>query len=269
MRMELSRVLGALSLGFLCVGVGAQTLKVYDNFDSNQIFPTKWSRETMERRSEISNGTLRMLQRDWASTASNSGREGRSYSTPMSNAPLITQIKGTVRVAAYELVGCSVEGSAVTEGWARLLGIFFNTGNRTNGSNVGDMLAQILIVRASNMTSGADVLDVRGNLFLCSDATCQNGTSIGSVALGTATLNSTVSLQMEWDKPNKRFIFSRDGGVTTGEVPYTQNDSNFPGAAFTGVGTRTSVANCTQSPRPRVMLDARFDQVQVNKSAIR
>jgi hypothetical protein len=73
-------------------------------------------------------------------------------------------------------------------------------------------------------------------------------------------------LQIEWDRVNNRFLFSRDQGVATA-VPYTVNDSADPGNSFKSVGTRTDVANCASAPRAFGFIDARFDNVAVNSTA--
>lgn len=246
----------------------AEPLAVYENFDSDQINPARWSTSTTERRIESSSGTLRLMQRDWAETGSNSGTAGRSHGLGLANGIRVSQLQATIRVTEYEAVGCNESGGAATNVRARLIGSFFNTGNRTSGSNVGDLAAQIKIQRDSNSADAANVLRVSGNIFICSDSTCSTSSFIGGAELGTINVGGTATLAMEWDKPGKRFVFIRDDGAFTGQVAYTQSDSAYPGAHFMSLGTRTDVANCTGSPRPRGLVDARFDQVKVNQSAI-
>lgn len=258
--------------GMLCclfpVCAFAEPLAVYENFDSNQINPARWSTSTMERRIESSSGTLRLMQRDWAETDSNSGTVGRSHGLGLANGTRVSQLQATVRITDYEAVGCNESGGAATIARARLVGAFFNTGNRSTGSNVGDLGAQIWIRRDSTSGDAANVLRVGGNVFICTDATCAASSFVGGTDLGTINVGGTATLALEWDKPGKRIVFVRDDGSHTGQVAYTQNDSAYPGAHFMSLGTRTDVANCTGSPRPRGMVDARFDQVKVNQSAI-
>ena len=163
--------------------------------------------------------------------------------------------------------GCAANPSFST-GRARLLGTFFSTGNATPGSFVGDVIAQIGLRHSSDPGLAAGSLQVVANVDMCTDSGCSQSLPIGSATLGTATVGQDVLLQMEWDRTNKRFDFKRDG-VTTGQIAYTQSDLAAPGRPLMAVGTRLNAASCASGPRTTVMVDARIDNVAVNRSATR
>ena len=87
-----------------------------------------------------------------------------------------------------------------------------------------------------------------------------------TVSLGTVNLGTATFLQIDWDRANKQFLFSRDKGAATA-LAYTVDDSAEPGAPFKGVGTQTYTANCASGPRTTAFIDAKFDNFQVNASA--
>jgi hypothetical protein len=85
------------------------------------------------------------------------------------------------------------------------------------------------------------------------------------VDLGTVNVGTYTLIQVDWDRPNKQFLFSRDKGAPTA-VGYTVSDSSSPGYDYKFVGTRTEVASCASAPRAYAHIDAKFDNVAVNAS---
>ena len=123
------------------------------------------------------------------------------------------------------------------------------------------------LARAANSGDPAGVMRVEGWVGVCLDATCNAAQQIGSnVSLGTAGLNTNVTLAIEWDRAAKTFTFLRDGGAASGSVTYAVADTVEPSIAFKSVGTRTEVANCTTG-RTAASIDATFDTISVNAKA--
>jgi hypothetical protein len=239
----------------------------YDNFQVSPLDPARW--QDAERSRMINGGAnLRLVQRDWGATTSDSGAApGISWSETIARGGPVTQLRATLKVAAVDVTGCAANPTT-SNVRGRVLGSFFNSGNRSAGSSVGDVLAQVWATRASNSADAPGVLRVEGWLGICTSSDCSTSTQIGStVALGTVNVNTNVVLQVDWDRENKQFLFSRDKGAATAVSYAGIDDSADPGAVFKNVSTRTVVANCASGPRAYGYIDARFDNVQVNAGA--
>ena len=215
----------------------------------------------------IEGGALRLIQRDLGSQTSNSGVFSNSWNTSLTNPSPVTQMKGVITVNAFEVTSCA-SSTDVGQVQARLVGGFFNPGVATAGNRVNDVGAVIRLFRNSNSADAANVLRVQGTVFQCTQSDCNTTIQIGSTAsLGTVNVGSNVVLQVDWDRANKQFLFSRDKGTPT-PVSYAGiDDSADPGAVFKSAGTRTVVANCASGPRAYGFIDARIDNVQVNTTA--
>lgn len=268
--------IGAVALGLALACGQAAALEpwvLYDDFSAS-LSLDKWPSKNHERYRRVEGNVIKLAQGDWGDGNSNSGSTGISWSNAIARGTAVTQLRSFVRVNELSLAGC---GANVTQSRvrARVLGTFFNTGNRATGSNVGDVLAQLFLYRDANSPDPAGTLRVSGSLLLCTDSSCNLGTTIGTTgSMGTATVGQNVLLQIEWDKVNKQFIFTRDA---TGPSPVTAvvsyntstialDDSAEPGNMFKTVGTRTDVANCAAGP-VRAFIAAQFDNVSVNKTA--
>jgi len=135
-------------------------------------------------------------------------------------------------------------------------------------SEVGDKIAQLRIVRFSNSTDADNVLRVQGLVFTCTNADCSTNNNAHLVDLGTVRIGKAVLGEVQWDKPNKQFIFTRDNGDFQSTVAYTDDDSHPPSIGFKELGDRIDVANCVGAAAPTGYVNTSFDSVQVNKSAV-
>ena len=132
---------------------------------------------------------------------------------------------------------------------------------------VGDLLAQIWARRNSDSADAPGVLRVQGWVGICTTSDCSASTQIGPIVdLGTVNVGTNVLMQVDWDRTNKQFLFSRDKSAATA-LAYAVDDSADPGNPLKIVGTSTTVANCASAPRAFGYIDARFDNVAVNASA--
>ncbi|MFO1274138.1 MAG: hypothetical protein U1F50_21115 [Rubrivivax sp.] len=254
-------VLLAVSLG----ASAAEPYRTYDNFSAGPIDANRWL--NTERVLEIQRGSLRLKQRTFGSPASDSGATFSSWNDNLVNPTLITQIKAKITVDAIEVPACPVN-TTPGQARARIIGGFFNVGVPTPGSQVGDVIAQVRLTRLSNSADPAGVLRVQGLASLCTNADCSAATTIGNIVeLGKVSVGQATTVQMQWDQPAKTFTFARDNGAASGAVAYTESDFNPAGLAFRQLSTRLDLPNCLTSPRVSGVVDARFDNVQVNASA--
>jgi len=255
----------AVALACACAGASAaESYVTYDDFSSATLDPSRWS--AVEYARKVEGNAMRLVQRDWGLASSDSGSQTRYWSENITRSGPITQMRATLRVNALEMTACAANGTA-TNVRARILGTFFNNGNRIAGNGVGDVLAQVALSRLSNSTDAPGVLHVDALLAMCTTPDCSSSTTLGaSVPLGTVNVGTNIVVQMEWDRANKRFLFSRDKGTPTA-VAYTVDDSADPGVPFKYVGTRTTVASCASGPQAYAHIDVRADNVAVNASA--
>jgi hypothetical protein len=72
---------------------------------------------------------------------------------------------------------------------------------------------------------------------------------------------------MQWDPANDRFIFQRDADPEV-FLPYTVSDAASASNAAKGVNVLDAVPNCTIGPRSVGFINAFFDDVSVNESAV-
>lgn len=268
---------GALVLGLVAACGPAAAVEpwvLYDDFSAS-LSPDKWPSKNHERFRSVEANVMRFAQGDWGDTNSSSGRVGNSWSNTLSRGTAVTQLRSFVRVNEVNLTGCAAN-PAPTRVRARLLGTFFNTGNRTPGSNVGDVLAQVYLYRDSNSADPVGTLRIEGSVVMCTDSSCNQATLIGTTgSLGTTTLGKNVLLQIEWDRVANQFTFIRDAtGATPATAVVSYNTANIslddsaePGNVFKNAGTRTDVASCGGGPAARGFIYAQFDNVSVNKTA--
>jgi len=261
--MNLFRV-GALALGLWAAhgaATAAEPYVTYDDFNDSVLSPARWF--DAERTRVVVGKTMRLAQRDWGLTNSNSGTQGISWGDTISRSGKVTQLRATVRVTALDVTTCAASGNA---GFvrARVLGFFFNSGNRTAGSNVGDIGAQMYLIRTSNSADAPGVMRVEGNIFMCTSADCNQSVGLSAnVPLGTVNVGAAATLQVDWDRAGKQFLFSLDKGAATA-VGYTVDDSADAGNGLKTIGMRTNAASCMSGPRTVAFIDGKFDNVQVN-----
>lgn len=260
-------LLSALTLSLLtCAGAQAlEPFKAYDSFAAAPLSPDRWA--DGERSRVIKGGALNLVQRTWPLTNADSGLTFMNFNENLVDPAPVTALKAKVTVNALEVSTCAAN-PAVSLSRARIIGGFFNVGSPVPGSQVGDVLAQVRIGRASNAADPAGVLRVQGIVSVCTSADCVATTLIGSVVdLGTVALGTPATVQMQWDQPNKRFRFSRDANAFSGVVAYTQTDASPPSVPFKQMSTRVDLPSCQSAARTSAFVDASFDNISVNASA--
>jgi hypothetical protein len=262
MALSCIRVLAATSVLALAGQAAAvESMAVYDDFNAAPLAASKWF--DGEKNRTHANGTLSLRSRDYGLNHLDTGRFDGGMSLTLARPARVSQMKATVVVNSMEVGGCA--GNATpSQVRARLAGTFFNTGNPVEGTMIGDLLAQVVVGRVSTSGDAPGVLQVYGAASVCEDAECVSARAVGpTVNLGTVALGQAVTVQMEWDKTNSRFTFTRDNGAAGGQIAYTQSDDSNPSRAFRILQVKTQPANCTAVPTVAAM-DANFSQFQVN-----
>lgn len=267
MNITLGRwVLLAGALAGAPAGAALESFTSYDKFSGDTVDASKWS--TFERSRSIQRKALNHLQRDWGPTGSDTGGFSTNFTTNLTDPARVTQLQAKVLVNTAEVTHCPGNASFTGSVLARLIGAFFNVGTPVSGSQLGDVLGLVTVTRAANSADPVGVLQVGGSVVVCQNSDCSLVTNIGNfTGLGTVTTGQAVTLSLEWDHLTKTFKAIRDG-VTTATVSYTVNDRAAPGNNFKQLSTRTNLASCTGA-RTTGLIDASFDNVSVNKTAIR
>lgn len=260
----------AITTAVLCSATAVHALepfKLYDRFADRPLDPARWAEG--ERVREIRGaGVLRLMQRSWGLGGSDAGLHFQSWGSSVSNPDTVTALRARINVTALETHACP-SNPALAQARARIGGTFFNTGTPTPGSMLGDAFAQVRLTRFSNSADPQDVLRVQGILSICTSADCNLATTVGNVVdLGTVTIGTPTVVQMQWDQGGKTFYFSRDNGAFSGTVAYTQSDTAAPGNPFKHLSTRVDLPNCQSAPPVSALVDAKFDNVQVNQSTV-
>lgn len=108
---------------------------------------------------------------------------------------------------------------------------------------------------------------VEATVFQCTDAGCSTTISLGFKGLGPINVGQTAKLLLQWDQVNHQFIFQRDDEPEM-VIAYTVPDTFPPSNPIKTLRASPGVANCTAEPRPVSFIDASFDNVLVNESAV-
>jgi hypothetical protein len=255
-------------------GNAVERLVTYDDFNATQIDPDKWFGWTCsteprcvstEAIRQIQDKRLRRVYRVYGRTDSDSGRSRNELGLIFHNSAAVTAIKATVQVTDVAATSCPGNREATSAG-AILGGLFFGTAPSTPGSAATDVGAWIGLVRGSDSTDPLDVLLVRcGVLHSTTDGTAVS--VLHSQDLGPVKLGEMVRLRVQWDRDNHRFIFQRDDDPEV-LAPYTVSDSAPPGIQVKLLDALHFVPNCTATPRPVAFIEALFDDVMVNESAV-
>jgi hypothetical protein len=264
----MSWVLALLTI--LLPQVTVAQMKLYDNFSSSRINPSKWIGEPAslvggsdQDRREVSiglfgereNRRLQISQTIYSAITDNNGSSGIGFGLGFVQPSQVKAVSFTLAVDEMKVVDC---GSSSSLGTVGFFGDYFNPTGATDGQT-GDIVASIGVTRFSQ--TGA--LDVGAAVSQCQDAQCNGQTTIGFQDLGLVKAGSTNTLSAIWDQPNHQFIFSLNHNPPS-TVPYTMPDSFPPGKADKSFFVFGDVPHCTTKPRPFASIDARFGNVYVN-----
>lgn len=261
-RLPLGLCLAAVCAACSAPALAAESYGDYDTFSTSYIRPDKWLGR--ERTRVLTGNALRLIQRDYGDQADDVGSFNNSHGLGVRNPAAVTQFQATVKVNAHEVTGCA---AAVSDVQARLNGAFFNTGPVTPGSRVNDINGLVRLIRRSDSADPPGTLRAEGVLVRCTSSDCNSSEVVGSVVdLGPVTVGTQVTLRIVWDQPNKKFFYRLND--TTVAAAYSVSDAFAPQQPFKELQTRTRLANCMSGTPTTGFMDATFDSVNVNASAL-
>jgi len=278
MKVSLSLCLALAAILVTAPASAVEPFVLYDDFRAPLLDPDKWfGTEEPNGILEVFRGTasnrLVMENRAYGANDTNLGRVRNTLSTRFRGGAAVTAIKATVRVDSFEITACPTN-SEPTLAFARLSGDFFNTGAGSPGSGPGsavdDVFASIGLERNTAVPLPPDVLEVRGFIRFCADATCLTG-ALSSIVLGTVRVKKDVTLLIQWDPANNQFIFQKDNEPQS-SIAYVVADATPPARPVQALLVQHFVPNCdltggSPPPRPTASMRALFDDVLVNASA--
>jgi hypothetical protein len=272
--MHMKRVLQSLTvfaLVFACFDArAAEPLALFDNFNKGLLNSSKWigyEREgpaALEAVRQIENGRLHLFVRAYGVNGSISN--GGTRLSLLSIKP-INAIRATIMVKRTAAKDCQGSGDT-TRARARIAGYFFNTGSATPGSSLNDVFAWVGLERDGNSKDpGRKTLRVNGGVYHCANQDCSTTSELGFKDMGTAKAGQKVQLLLEWDQPNHRFIFQQNRRPRT-FITYSVSDTKPPSYGMKRLDVQYYATNCTAGSPPLSMVDAYFDDVYINKSAL-
>ena len=243
---------------------------LYDDFETKPLDPTKWvglqnGAHVLEAQRKLSKGQLKIQNRAYATTDSDTGRERNIVGLNFTDAASVTAIEAIVEVQKFEATGCATPGADATLASARLLGHFFNTDSPTPGSALDDVVAFIQVNHLLD-TTPAGSLVVIAMMVQCTDENCLSNTLLDTANLGLIGTQEPAKLRIEWDPDNDQFLFQRDEDPEVA-LAYEVSDAASSGRAVKGLHVTHFVPNCTATPQPAAFVKAVFDDVFVNESA--
>ena len=262
-----------LLVGTWGLAEAVEALKPYDTFQVGPISPDRWSGSQFNPGNtgpyeaariiiqDPEGRHLRLLNRSYGQIGSNSGTSLSFFRLGFSNPSPITTIRARIRVLSFKSKGCPNNLLDATSADARIFGFFFNSG-------VGDVIAEVGVERSSNSADPPGVLRIVYFVFQCLNVDCLSLNLLNTGSLGTVTTGQWVKLLLQWDKDGNQFIFQR-GSQTPVPVSYGNlPDDAPPVVQFKSLEAANFLANCDVAPRPVGMVDALFDDVSVNESAL-
>jgi hypothetical protein len=223
-----------------------------------------------EFRRAVHGPKLSMHLRSEGVTAANAGTLLQHNRASLSRPTLVTQLLVEAEVDRVEVIGCAANPApSIIRAVALTLNRFSDgTVPAAPGSLVGDYLARLQLVRASNSADPEGVLRVQGRLFHCLDAGCIATTTVAAVDFPDAiALGQRVQLQLIWDAPNNQFLVALDNGALQ-PLPYPATANARPTVVpLADVRQSGLTANCTAIATV-VDAEAEIGRVFTNAAAV-
>jgi hypothetical protein len=254
-------------------GVSQAQLVLYDDFDVEPINPAKWTGNegsagplapNTETTRKIVGGKLEIDLTTWGRTDSNIGTAGTLvHRLSVTNPVPVTTIQADVTVDSAKVVGCAANGGQ-TAARALIVGRFFNDGTSPGpGALTGDIFAGIWSERGSR--SGDQI---QAFVNRCTNANCTTSVNLFFVVFTASWVQGVANtLSVQWDQPNKQFIYTVNPGGSQEQhiFTYAFSDTSGPVLDIKGVQVVNSAASCTDpAPRASATMKVLFDNVMVN-----
>jgi hypothetical protein len=250
-----------------------EPLVLYDDFENGgQIDPGKWfggggARPVLDVRRAQAGGRLRLLNHTYAASDTNTGSQTGQVFLGLTRPSAVRAIQATLEVEAFEAPSCPDHPQPGRVS-AQIFGSFFNSALRTPNSHVNDVAVSLDVARASDSTDPRGRLRINAGVLVCATPDCSQANVIAAASLGTVVRGESVTLKVEWDPQNDRFIVQRDQRPEV-SLSYTVPDLSPPGLANKILALNSTVPNCTATSRPTGLIRISAEHVLVNESAAR
>jgi hypothetical protein len=250
-----------------------EPLVLYDDFETGaRMNPEKWfgaggERPVLDVRRAQADGQLRLLNRSYSATSTNAGAQTGQIFVGFTDPSAVRAIQATLEIETFENRACAANPQ-VGRVSTQIFGSFFNSGIPTPNSHVNDVAVSVDVSQATDSRDPRGTLQVNASVLICTVPNCSQANVIAGAALGPVPRGTPVTLKVEWDPRNNRFIVQRDQ-LPEVFLSYTVPDSSPPGLANKIIALNTTVPNCTTAPRPTGFVRASVEHVFVNQSAVR
>jgi hypothetical protein len=223
-----------------------------------------------EFRRAVHGHRLSMHLRSEGVTTANVGTLLQHNRALLNTPTLVTQLLVEAEVHRIEVIGCAANPAPSIIRAVALTLNRFSDGPvpAAPGSLIGDYLARLQLVRASNSADPEGVLRVQGRLYHCLDAGCITTTTVAAVDFPDAiALGQRVQLQLIWDAPNNQFLAALDNGALQ-PLPYPVTANARPTVVpLADVRQSGVTANCT-AIATLVDAEAEIGRVFTNAAAV-
>jgi hypothetical protein len=261
--MNKTSLLVAGALLSAAAAVHAENYVAFDSFGTSLLNATKYS-GALERSRVVQSGVLLMAQRDLGNQTSDFGSLPLTWGTNIRNPEKVTQMQVTMKATNATVTDCASNPNTPSFVQQRMFGTFFSAQPVAAGDLTNDVMAIARLGRFN--ADAAGTLRVDALVIQCTSADCNTSTTLWSQQMGSVNVNSPATVRVDWDKPNKRFIFRYAG--STFLAAYAVSDANPPSRPFKQLGTRTSLANCFSGQRTEGYVRGVFENFSVNASAL-
>lgn len=237
-------------------------LPLYENFSGDEIDRARWTETEAWR--YLDNGRAELGRWLFGGTAGDTGTTLENWGLNVAGGGAPKGFQARITVTDISASESCAANPATTWPRARLIASYFNVrpGGPLPNDRTGDILAQIVVGRASNSADAPGVLRVEGSLVECTVADCNSGSIVRqAVPLGTVALGTAVVARIDWSRSANAFSFSRDGGTPV-TATYSDADGTASSLPFANIALRNQVPNCQSGPRVKAGLAAEFDDVR-------
>ena len=237
--MQSLRFLSAAALVATAGAAQAAKLPLVDDFTAPEINAATWASPESVRYVD-DKGRLNLGRWTFGGTASDTGTTVETFNLSATDNAPAKSLKVTIMAEDVDRVDGCAANPAISTAQARVIGSFFNVNasTPTAGDMTGDVLAQAYLMRKSSDAPG--VVHVYAGVPQCTNADCSAASNLAFVDMGTVAVGTSTTLQIDWQKGNSKFVFTRDG--TSADAPYTVVPTFTPGRPFINLSIRNVLA---------------------------
>ena len=259
----------ALLIGLAWLPAQAQVLPIYDDFNGNQIDPTKWNTPPACTANDSSCvrkvhlGHLHLAVKGNGAADLDSGVTFAESQVLFQNPEPIETIRFRFTVTRSSARACPPDSNPLNPEAAHpqllLHGAFFNAGTELPED---DVIAYLMVERRT------DDLELAPAALRVAGFTSKGDTFSEHVDLGTLWVWEPAVATLRWDRANHAFVWQIVKAIThphvvEGTLPYSEGDTTPPAEPFKSLRVGTFAPNCAEPGF--AAMDAFIDNVRVNR----